>query len=145
MLIHLQPQHYSTHQRQALWWVTRGSTYKGNPSLCPTATIDECQRHLEAVGHSQDDDLDDQWSRAISRYDSKINTTTMTKTKPIPALYVFNWVGGGYNSAYASTRREAMAEVARKFPGMEVEKTSIRRLATRAQQDAYYKSLPLWD
>lgn len=66
-------------------------------------------------------------------------------TKASTPLYTFNWSSGGYNSAYAGSKREALKQVSQKFPGMSVDLTSVKRLSTREAQAAYYKSLPLFD
>lgn len=33
----------------------------------------------------------------------------------IKKLWIFNWVGGGYNSVVAGTKKEAQAEIAKEF------------------------------
>lgn len=34
------------------------------------APRDDCRIHLEDCGHSQDDDMNDEWSRAIERFEA---------------------------------------------------------------------------
>lgn len=71
MKITLRTQEYSDDHRRALWWKYNGSSAKrGNPRRCPMASRDDCRGHLESVGHSEDEDLNFEWSRAIERFEA---------------------------------------------------------------------------
>jgi phosphoglycolate phosphatase-like HAD superfamily hydrolase len=59
-----------------------------------------------------------------------------------PALYVWEWVGGGYREAYACNAAEAREQAAKLWPGHDI--TNLRRL-NKEQADAYWKNLALWD
>jgi hypothetical protein len=54
--------------RQALWWYNNRAGYDDSPEQCPMATHEECRDHLEAVGHSMDEDLHYEWGRAVERW-----------------------------------------------------------------------------
>jgi hypothetical protein len=60
-------------------------------------------------------------------------------------LFVFNWVGEGYNQVYAFTEAEAI-ELANKIaPPLKVDVKTLRKLETTKEEAAYYKSIGLWD
>jgi len=62
------------------------------------------------------------------------------------ALYTFTWTSGGFNQVYAATKREAIKEIARRFPGSSLKPNlnSLKRL-TKKQADAYWKNIPPLD
>lgn len=63
------------------------------------------------------------------------------------ALYTFNWKGEGSNQVYAHTKREAMEEIEREFPGwgQKVDLASMRRVTSKKGQASWYANLPLMD
>jgi len=65
------------------------------------------------------------------------------------ALYTFNWKEGGFNQVWARTKREALTVIRYHFRNSLCKLTpdlkSFKRLTKKADQDAYWKSLPLMD
>lgn len=55
------------------------------------------------------------------------------------ALYTFEWIGGGYNQVRATSKKEALTEVDKKFgQKWRVALSTLRRLS-EAQEAAYWK------
>ena len=63
------------------------------------------------------------------------------------ALYTFNWNEGGFNSVWASTKKEAIEQIAKEFGtcNLTPNLNTLQRRATRKSQNAYWDSLPLMD
>jgi predicted amidophosphoribosyltransferase len=63
------------------------------------------------------------------------------RAKPAMALYTYNWAGGGYNQCTARTKTEArrLAAAFGKTCGLTPDLSSFKRLATEAEQAAYYR------
>ena len=65
--------------------------------------------------------------------------------KPEKALYTFNWSGGGFNQVYATTKKEALAEVKKQFPddgqehGCTYKNVVNLKRVTAKQADAWYR------
>ena len=68
----------------------------------------------------------------------------MPKLTPLPLTPLpvcLGWVGGGYNSAMAVSKKDAMAKARALWPGHEAAPSTVRRIT---DTDAYYRSIPFW-
>lgn len=54
-------------------------------------------------------------------------------------LWMFNWVGGGFNTVRASSREEAIAKGNKMFPGYRVDPKSVGR-PTAGELEAIYRA-----
>jgi len=66
---------------------------------------------------------------------------------PVVALYTFTFLGGGFNQVFATCKRQAIERARAQFGGTRFAPNpqSFKRLATKAAQERYWKSLPLLD
>lgn len=63
-------------------------------------------------------------------------------------LWAFNWKHGGFNQVWAENREGALAEVKRQFPGhpeLTVDESTLRPIVSKAEQAAYFASIPNMD
>ncbi len=69
--------------------------------------------------------------------------STLMKPPLKPALYTFNWIGGGFNQVYARTKPEALREIAARFEGCRLspDLTTLKRL-TGKRIAAYWAAMP---
>ena len=59
-------------------------------------------------------------------------------------LWKFQWQGGGFNQVYANTRKEALAEVEKKFQYCNL-KILAETLAKVKDEKAYWDAIPPLD
>ena len=61
-------------------------------------------------------------------------------------LWTFNWVGGGYNQVYATSRKDALAEVDRKFDNdPRWSSANVCNLYEVKDETAFWRNYPLFD
>ena len=59
-------------------------------------------------------------------------------------LWVWNWVGGGFNQDYAASKEEALSLAAKKWPTGKVDEATLRPL-TEDGEKTYWKWFPSID
>lgn len=65
------------------------------------------------------------------------------------ALYTFTWNEGGFNQVWANTKAEAIEKIKREFACCGIELTpnwnSLKRVSSKAKQEAYFANIPYMD
>ena len=76
--------------------------------------------------------------------ETEANLNHINETATDKRHYTFNWIGEGYNQVYATSRFNAVKEIARQFSTCGL-KPDLKTLKVCHNPDSYWASFPLMD